>query len=131
MSLAERKELKERCAQLDPETGFFDADDDEVAEEGGMLLQAILRDAANGATPSSYECDGYAPRECAETVKQAALDKLMLIKRCPNYTGDERCTQIWAQFVGLTVLLTGYGDTLKVVRAKVSEIVTTADERED
>jgi len=131
MSSAERKELKERCAKLDPEAGFFDADSDEVAEEGGLLLQAVLRDTANGATPPSYECDGYTPKECADIVKQAALDKLMFVKRCANYTGDERCTEIWAQFVGLTVLSTGYGDTLKVVRVKVSEVVTTGDERED
>lgn len=131
MSRAERRELKKRCGQLDPETDFFEADSDEVAEEGGLLLQAVLRDAASGATPSSYECDGYTPKECADIVRQAALDKLMLVKRCVNYTGDERCTEVWAQFVDLTVLSTGSGDGLKVVHVKVSEIVTTADPRED
>ena len=133
MSSAERRELKKRCAQLDPETGFFDADDDEVAEEGGLLLLAILRDAAIGALPAFYDCEGYTAKECAETVRQAAIGKLMLVKRCHAFTADQRgeCTEIWSQFVGLTVLSEGYGDKLKIIHVKVSEIVTTADLRED
>ncbi len=133
ISSAERRELKARCAKLDPETGFFDADNDEVAEEGGLLLQAILKDAATSAMPSSYDCEGYTAKECAETVRQAAPDKLILVKRCHAFTTDQRgeCTEIWSQFVGLTVLSEGSGDQLKIIRVKVSEIVTTADERED
>lgn len=133
MSAAEHGELTKRCAKLDPETDFFEADSAESALEGGLLLQVILKDVAGGALPASYDCGGESATVCVKNVQQAAVDALVLVRRCYAFaTGQNaECLDVWSQNVGFSVLFTRSGDTLKTVRVHVGEMVTTADLRED
>ncbi len=135
MSLADRKALDRRCAGLDPDQiNFFQAENDDDARDGALVLQAVLRQAATGSISTVHGC---APEDtakaCAAFVAGASLDKLKSIEWCniPNDPVAGRCTDIWAGDVSLVVHYDGFGDKIQINRVDVGELVTIGDYRED
>ena len=133
MSPADRRALDGRCRNTDPETGFFQAEDDDLARTGILLLGQIQRDLASGTVPSSYHCETRAAEECVAIVEAATPDKVLSISSCTVFDAESAvsCTEIRASDVDLTVLSRGHDESLKPIRVKIQEMVMVADPREE
>ena len=132
MSRIDSRALDRRCAELNSDEEFFMADDETLARDGVLLLRSALNQVTADSVPSSFNCEGASPRDCAQTLATLRLDELTSIRTCIGESDKNKlCTQIWGKEAALTVYSDNRGKNAKILRATIGELVTVSDPRED
>jgi len=70
-----------RCARLDPRSlDFFEADEEQTAQNAGVLLALALEQVAHGELLDKIECNRRS--DCVANLRETSLNEVRLVSRC-------------------------------------------------